>query len=341
MNPPPPATNRNPHHAAESSAAGRRPGQLLNFASAWAFYLATVFLHLGGQGGELPPTFYAFTRYVLGFAIFGTWFALERRNLAERGPGAVRFLILRGVFNLLALVCFYQSVAAGATGKANVLNMTYPAFVALLAGPMLGEAPDRRTVALVALAVAGMLLNIFEWNDGLGMPSAADAWGIASGVAAGFAIVSLRGAARVASPVEILCWMFGLGAIALLPFNLSEIAWLVERLSEVFYTPTRAEIELEAGATFARHWSRELLFVFASAGCGILGQWSLSISYRYLDASSGSVISASRIPIALIAGFLFLGESAALWPWLGAALILLSNILLATRRVPDQDPGKI
>lgn len=297
------------------SASERRLGQLLNFASAWAFYLATVFLHLGSDQGELPPTFYAFTRYVLGFGIFGTWFLLERRRL-KRDIGAVRFLILRGVFNLLALVCFYQAVAEGTTGKANVLNMTYPAFVAMLAGPMLGERPDKRTILLVSLAVTGMLLNIFDSNGGFSQPftlRTADLWGIASGVAAGFAIVSLRGAARVASPVEILCWMFGIGTFALLPFNIPEISGLL--------TPTGGD-----------SIPGDLIYIFASAGCGILGQWSLSVSYRYLDASAGSVISASRIPIALAAGVLFLGEGLALFPWLGAGLILLSNILLATRK---------
>ncbi|MEQ9364078.1 MAG: DMT family transporter [Leptospirales bacterium] len=317
----PTSTEPDPASLADPAAAGRRPGQLLNFASAWAFYLATVFLFLGSRTGDLPPGFYAFTRYVLGFAIFGAWYFLERERLPRRGDGAVRFLILRGVFNLLALVCFYQSVAGGAAGKANVLNMTYPAFVALLAGPMLGEAPDRRTVALIALAVTGMLLNIFDWKNGPALPSVADAWGIASGVAAGFAIVSLRGAARVASPIEILCWMFGLGAVALLPFNLPEIAWLARRVGDGFNLPG------------------EVYYILASAGCGILGQWSLSVSYRYLDASSGSVISASRIPIALVAGVLFLGEALELWPWLGAALILMSNVLLATRKTKAPQPS--
>lgn len=318
MQPAPRQSPRKPDDStANESARGRRLGQLLNFGSAWAFYLATVFLHLGGEAGPSSSGFYAFTRYALGFAIFGAYFFLERKRLPPRGPDAVRFLILRGVFNLLALLCFYQSVAAGTTGKANVLNMTYPAFVALLAGPMLGERPDLRTVLLVSLAVAGMLFNIVDLSQagGPGVPivSSADAWGIASGVAAGFAIVSLRGAARVASPVEILCWMFGLGTLALLPFHLPQLADFAGRLQAGRVPP-------------------ELPYILASAGCGILGQWSLSISYRYLDASSGSVISASRIPIALVAGVLFLGEGLALWPWLGAGLILLSNILLATHR---------
>ena len=72
-----------------------------------------------------------------------------------------------------------------------------------------------------------------------------------------------------------------------------------------------------------------LIYIFASALCGMAGQWTLSVSYRTLDASSGSVISASRIPIALIVGAIALGEAFAWQPWLGAALILASNVLLA------------
>lgn len=309
-----------------SDSDGRyRWGQLLNFGSAWAFYLATVFLHLGSAQNDLPPMFYAFIRYVIGFAIFGGWFFLEGKRFT-RDASAVRFLILRGVFNLLALICFYQSVADGTTGKANVLNMTYPAFVALLAGPMLAEKPDRRTVVLVVLAVVGMLLNVFDPARGLHMPSLADLWGIASGITAGFAIVSLRGAARVSSPVEILCWMFGIGTIALLPFNLGELSRLFTEGVPVRATPTNAATVLSSAEAIG--------YVVASAVCGILGQWLLSVSYRYLDASAGSVISASRIPIALLAGVLFLNEDLVLLPWIGAGLILLSNILLAVQKPP-------
>lgn len=329
-------------HSHAISESGRRKGRALNFASAWAFYFATVWLHLGTSGTDpgLPASFYAFTRYVLGFAVFGTAFAMsawltrhaagDSRSNDPSGTRdssrlhARRFLIARGLFNLLALLCFYQSVAAGATGTANILNMTYPAFVAMLAGPLLGERPDRRTLQLVALAVGGVLLLIFvvphqnSASDAaelrllggfaLRQPGAADFWGVASALAAGFAIVSLRGAARVAGPIEILCWMFGIGTLALLPVHLGD-AW------HLLCAPGDLP--------------REVWFVLGSAICGIIGQWTLSTSYRYLDAPTGSVISASRIPIALFMGTLFLGETLGLAAWVGAGLILLSNLLLA------------
>ncbi len=342
-------------HSDAISESGRRKGRALNFASAWAFYVATVWLHLGtgitNGDANLPASFYAFTRYALGFAVFGTAFACsaylarraenDSRSNDASDPGrsgrlhARRFLIARGLFNLMALLCFYQSVAAGATGTANVLNMTYPAFVAMLAGPLLGERPDRRTLQLVTLAVSGVLLLIFvvpEQNlaggaAGLSLPGgfalrqpgAADLWGIASGLAAGFAIVSLRGAARVAGPIEILCWMFGIGTLALLPVHLGD-AW------QLMVAPGDLP--------------REVWFVLGSASCGILGQWTLSISYRYLDAPTGSVISASRIPIALFMGALFLGETLGLAAWLGAGLILLSNLLLARQKTKGATKGR-
>ena len=85
---------------------------------------------------------------------------------------------------------------------------------------------------------------------------------------------------------------------------------------------------------------REVWFVLGSASCGILGQWTLSISYRYLDAPTGSVISASRIPIALFMGALFLGETLGLAAWLGAGLILLSNLLLARQKTKGATKGR-
>lgn len=276
-------------------------GWLTNFASAWAFYFATYFLHLGQQLEPVPSQLYVGCRYLLGLLVFGSLFLRHSRRPSITWRRA-DYLILRGLYNLAALLCFYRSVEQGQTGRANVLNMTYPAFVAIFAGPMLGERVRARTFFLVALSVGGIVLNFYNPGTGPGF-SAGNFWGLLSGVTAGVAVVALRGAATRSSGTEILTWMFAMGSLLLIPINLRYIV--------------DSGIPATAG------------YIFVSSGFGVIGQWWLTASYRHLDAATGSIVSTTRIPIAVLMGYLFLAEPFVALPWAGAAVILTCNVLLA------------
>lgn len=271
----------------------------LNLGSAALFYLATALLHHAATiaPGQAFP--FAFTRYLLGAMVFAPAFFRTKRSLFPSS-----FIVRRSIFNVAAVACFYYSVELGGAARANVLNMTYPVFVALLAGPMLGERPQRSTLLLAAIAVVGAFLH--SWSPGGAPPGPADFWGLASGLLAGFAVASLRGAARESGADVILFWMFLLGVLVLAP-----LAW-----------PNRA--------VFARAelWP----WLACAAAAGVAGQWMLTLSYRSLDASIGSILSTARIPIAVAAGALVLDEPASWGAIAGAGMVLLSNVLLAFRR---------
>lgn len=272
---------------------------ILNFASAWAFYFATYFVHLGAEKGSAGPVFYAFVRYLLGFLIFLSLGKIQGLKLSWRAP---RFVLSRSIFNTVAVFCFYQAVALGSTGKANVLNMTYPAFVALFAGLILGEYPDKRTLIIVAISMIGILISLTEPVIEYGGFSFSDFWGLASAILAAFAVIALRGARKESDSSIILIWMFGFGTFALLPFSLGAI--------KSFPGP-------------------DVLYILSSAILGVLGQWFLTLSYKHIDATAGSVISSSRIPIAVLAGFFLLSEPFSIPVWSGALFIFLANLLLA------------
>ena len=285
-------------------------GLFLNLLSALAFYLATVFVHLGLPGSGVSPEFFASVRYCTGFVLFAAVLRLSRRK-EIRGP--MRFVLLRALFNVGAVVCFYRSVAGGETGQANVLNMTYPMFVAVLAPRLLGERVSMAVYALAALCGLGIIVHLIDRLPGFALMGA-ESWGLLSGFLAAFAIVSLRGAARVARIERILAYMFGLGFLTLIPFTFRD--WL------------------NAGAAV---WPMAL----GSASFGIAGQYLLTISYVRIDATTGSIISSARIPIAVAAGFLFLAEPFSLPGWVGAALIFASNLLLALLGNRTQDASGV
>lgn len=271
----------------------------MNLCSAALFYLATLLLHDAAARHAHQAFAFAFVRYLLGALLFAPFFL---RSTSRSWPRA--FTWSRSIFNAAAVGCFYYSVEMGGPARANVLNMTYPAFVAVLAGPMLGERPGGGTLLLIGVAMLGALVH--AWRPGSLGFSEADLWGLASGALAGFAIASLRGAARESSAEIILFWMFTVGALLTAPLALMQLSALLD----------------------AALW----LWILPAALAGVAGQWLLTVSYRSLDASIGSVLSMARIPIAVFCGLFFLNESIGMAAGLGAALILLSNVLLAFGR---------
>ncbi len=289
----------------------RLAGILYNFASCWAFYFATFFLHIGEQLYPSGSELYVFTRQGLGLAIVAP---LYWRQLVKKRSGRFHtWLISRSLFNLLAVFAFYKSVEAGGAARANLLNMTYPLFVAICAGPLLGEFPDRRKILLMLFAFTGVWL-VLERNGGVGGDSwidllpglgAANLWGLASALFASLAVVSLRGATRHSSVVQIMFWLFLPGTLIFLPALFS----VAQPLPAAIYP-----------------------YLLLSALFGFAGQWLLTLSYNYLDANTGSIISTLRIPIAMLLGYFVLTENFGPLGWMGGSMILLTNILLAMQR---------
>ncbi|NLC03272.1 MAG: DMT family transporter [Tissierellia bacterium] len=69
-----------------------------------------------------------------------------------------------------------------------------------------------------------------------------------------------------------------------------------------------------------------LVPVIVSASFGVLGQIFITWGYKYVDSATGSLISASRIIMAALIGYMFLGEPINLRILMGIILITLSLI---------------
>lgn len=281
-----------------------RTGIFWNVLSSLFFYFATVFVYLGlSLNKETSDAFvYAFYRYYIGSVFFLIILLHKKMSLSMDVPVPV---LIRGVTNSVAVIFFYLAIQLGETGRANVLNMTYPAFVALLSGPFLKEYPDFRTLVSLVLCLLGIGMYFYEPLFLLvDKFLISDLLALTSGVIAAISIVSLRGSARIAPTEVILFWMFFIGVLVTLPFSYEKV-FLLDKL--------------------------DFPYLLASAVFGVLGQWFLTISYRYLEATEGSIISGLRIPLAMIFGFFFLEEVFSFTVWLGGILIFLSNFLLALR----------
>lgn len=285
-------------------------GCLAVFASAFCFYFSTVVIRWSRDVVTIDAAFFAFFRFLLGFIVVCAIMALKRQGPA---PKRYHLLVGRTLGNCIAVYCFYQAVRYTSVAEANILNMTYPIFVALISWVLLRHQRDPVALAMVVVAVAGVWLILQPGNMGLGLKSL---WGIGSGVSAAFAILYLNLSRQYHDANTVLFYMFGLGSVLMFIFFRAHFFW-----------PD----------------GRELYYLALCGGAGIAGQFLITLGFRYVTAVEGGVVSSTRILLAALLGP-WLAAEPSLGPagWIGALLIFGANVVLALRKgrsSPALQPG--
>lgn len=275
-------------------------GWLAVFTSAFFFYLATVTIRVAQSEVDIAPAYFTFCRFALGFMVVAVSMAVRKRSLR---PNRFGLIMGRTISNTVAVFCFYQAVDATTVANANILNMTYPIFVAVIAWLFLREQRDGVALAVVPLAFAGIWLIVspaglaWDWNNG---------WGLTSGITASFAMVFLNLCRKHDSVETTLFYMFGVGALLL---------WLFFR--ELIFWPDRTEF----------------VYLLICSIFGVGGQYLLTFGFRYVTAVEGSILSSTRILLAAILGPMIVADPALTGAgWVGALLIFSANTILALRK---------
>ena len=270
------------------------------FGSAFFFYLATLIIRLAKDHVVIESAYFAFTRFLLGFVVVVVTMLLQKQRVK---PRKYHLLIGRTVANTVAVFCFYKAVEMGALAEANILNMTYPLFVAVFSWIFLSAQRDLGSMGIVAVAFAGIWLVLSPGDIHLGW---ANVWGLCSGVMAAAAIIYLNISRRHHDSQTILFFMFGLGAVLILVFFYDKI-----------FMPN----------------AEELFYLMSCAVAGVLGQYLLTYGFLYVTAVEGSIISSSRILLAALLGPVLVADPAlTLSGWCGALLIFSANVVLALRK---------
>ncbi len=275
-------------------------GWLAVFASAFFFYMATATIRWAQPRVSIDPAYFVFGRFALGFVIVAASLTVQRKSPR---PNRIGLLIGRTLSNTFAVFCFYKAVEATTVANANILNMTYPIFVALFAWLLLRRQRDGTAMVMVPVAFAGIWLIVapagigWDWNN---------SWGLASGLSASFAIIYLNLCREHDHSETILFHMFGWGALVIFLMFHDKIFW--PDATGFFY-----------------------LLLCSLFGVG--GQYLLTYGFRYVTAVEGSIITSCRILLAAILGPVIVADPAlTLSGWMGAVLIFCANVVLALRR---------
>ncbi|MCP4284205.1 MAG: DMT family transporter [Gammaproteobacteria bacterium] len=275
-------------------------GWLAVFCSAFCFYLATVVIRWAESHVVIETPYFVFARFFMGFCVVCITMLIGRKRFQ---PRRYDLLLGRTVMNTVAVFCFYKAVEVGTLAEANILNMTYPLFVAMFAWFFIKDQRDAFVLLVVGVAFVGIWLILSPGEIGI---KSENIWGLCSGITASGAMIFLNLSRRYHDSQTILFFMFGLGS--LLIFVL---------FSEAIFLPN----------------GRELFFLFACSAVGVLGQYLLTYGFLFVTAVEGSIISSSRIFMAALFGPLLVGDPVlTISGWCGALLIFAANSVLAYRK---------
>jgi drug/metabolite transporter (DMT)-like permease len=268
-------------------------GIILLILAEFSFALATVFAKQASTGTNIPGVEVTFFRFFVGFFV-SAWFAW-RTNLDLR-PKKISLVIWRAVLNTAAVILFFTSVKYTSITNANMLNMTYPAFIFLFAPFMTKEKTTLPMFGFLLLTMIGIWLVI---RPDFNHVNHGDIIGLFSGIVGGLAIITLRKAREYDSTNLILLYLMGIGMVlnglVLIPF---------------FVKPTLIQ----------------LILILVAAFLGFGGQVFLTMGYKNISAGKGSLVSSSRIIFASLFGLLFFAEFPTWYTVVGGSLIIATLI---------------
>ncbi|MDX2441050.1 MAG: DMT family transporter [Desulfobacterales bacterium] len=276
-------------------------GCLSVFASAFCFYLATAVVKWSMLAGlTIAPSFFVFVRFFAGFLTVALIMLIKKQALK---PKKYKYLVGRTLANCIAVYCFFKGTMLTSVAEANILNMTYPIFIAVISWFLLKDQRDIVSIIIVLVSFAGVWLIIDPGEMGFKTESL---WGLTSGVSAAFALIYLNLCRKENDTETILFFLFGLGSVVIIVIFFQEI-----------YIPDMLTTK----------------YLLLCAVFSIAGQYLITIGFKYVTAIEGGIISSTRILLAAILGPFIVSDPALSLPgWIGALLIFSGNIYLTLRK---------
>jgi drug/metabolite transporter (DMT)-like permease len=165
-------------------------------AAALSFAVMGLLAKLASQ--TLPHTLVVFFRSAIGLALLTPWALRHGRALRTQSPGGH---LLRGVFGMTAMYCFFYCIANMALAEALLLNYSLPLFLPLVERAWLGLRVRRAVLWPLLLGFAGLLL-ILKPGTGVFQPVALV--GVLAALFAATAQVGIRQLTRTESVTSIV-----------------------------------------------------------------------------------------------------------------------------------------
>ncbi len=214
------------------------------------------------------------------------------------------YLVLRGILGAIATILFFVAVKMGDGGRATLMNFTFPLFAALFGFLFFKEKLSVFHLISLALCLGGLL---FVFNDGNRTSVLADVVGILSGFMAGLTVHYIKKSRTNNDPVMVFLALCVFGFVGSLP----------------------------AAGEIVKVTPQVLLLLAGKGAVFFTAQVLSTYSYKFLTATTASIMSYINIPLTLVMSLLINHEIMNGRFVTGAALII-AGLLIATLTRGDQ-----
>jgi drug/metabolite transporter (DMT)-like permease len=267
---------------------------------------------------EVSPSTGAFYRCV--WALPPLWFLaqLENRRHGRRPLRSTRLAWFAGAFFAVDLVLWHNAIDQVGAGLATVLGNTQVVLVGLLAWALLGERPQRSSLAAIPIVGFGVVLISGALEQGAygSNPPLGALFGVLTGIAYSGFLLTLREGSRdlrrPAGPLFSATLASALGCAA-----------IGTALGDLDLTPS---------------WAATGWLILLALSSQVLGWLLISTSLPRLPAVVTSILLTLQPVCSVVFAALIVDESPSLLQLAGAACILVGLVTATVRRKPVPTP---
>lgn len=283
---------------------------MLVLLSALGFGSAPLFAKLAYAGG-VSPTMLLALRFLLAAIVLALVVRVRRIRL-PRGRALAGF-VLMGTLYAAQAQSYFTALLYASSGLVALLLYVYPVLVALLALLLGWQKLNRRTLVLLAIAMAGIAVTLGGKLEGqpLGI-------GLALLAPVVYAVYILIGG-RLTQGVDPLAATLVILTTGALVNGILAVAGGIESPHG-----TTAWLAIVAIALFST----------------VVAVTFFLVGIKHIGAAQASIISTLEPVITLLLGVTLLGESISISQLFGGALVLVAVILLAQRPAPGLIPAR-
>ncbi len=257
------------------------------------FVLSSYFGKIVTSTTEMTAVVTSFSRFLIGSTSMLIYILFKKKSFKA---GNLKPIAVRSIFNSVSVIFMTWSLQYTTITNANMLQMTYPVFVILLA-PLITKEENKNSNFIHLFII--MLGSYIVSNPSFKHINIGDFIALTSAVSAAISVLYLTISRRENEAYIIIFYVMLIGTIINLPFAIKDLT----NFDFSGLLPT-----ILAGLT------------------GFLGQIFFTWGYKYVDSATGAMISTSRIVMAAIIGFVFLSEPINLRIITGIILITISLI---------------
>jgi drug/metabolite transporter (DMT)-like permease len=244
-----------------------------------------------------PSASVAFWQY--GFALIFSLPFLWKTGLAAMRTSFPWRHVVRVVLAALGVQAWVAGLATVPIWQAIALVMTSPFFIILGARIFLGEQVGAARWGATAIGFIGAMIILQPWSDSFTWAAllpilSALLWGASSLITK-----SLTGMEK---PETITVWLL------------------------VLLTPVNGSLALAAG--FAMPSGMTLALLVGAGLLTVVAQYLLTLAYTAADAAYVQPFDDLKLPLNVLAGWLFFGYAPVGYLWLGAGLILAASLFI-------------